>query len=73
MTRDDIEEMLIHLAATTRSLQECGRMMHDAAEHLNTVIEQLQQIAIRTEAAITAGLRDLREEHDDDPNDKKEH
>lgn len=62
MTRADIEEMLNNLAATTRYLQDSGRRMREAAEHMVTVSDHLQEIATRTDAAITAGLKAL---HDD--------
>ncbi|HJS76758.1 MAG TPA: hypothetical protein VJ778_05070 [Burkholderiales bacterium] len=63
MTRTDIEEMLTNLAATTRYLQDSGRLMRVAAEHMVTVADHLQEISARTEAAITAGLTHL---HGDD-------
>ena len=63
MTRADIETMLTHLAATTRYLQESGRLMREAADHLVRVADYLQEIGTRTEAAITAGLTHL---HGDD-------
>ena len=59
MTRADIEEMLTQLAATTRYLQESGRLMRAAAEHMVTVSDHLQEIGDRTGAAIDAGLRHL--------------
>jgi hypothetical protein len=63
MTRADIEEMLNHLAATTRYLQDSGRLMREAAEHMVTVSDHLKEISDRTSAAITAGLSAL---HDDE-------
>jgi hypothetical protein len=59
MTRADIEAMLNELAATTRYLQDSGRLMREAAEHMVTVSDHLQEIATRTDAAITAGLSHL--------------
>ena len=59
MTRTDIEEMLTNLAATTRYLQDSGRLMREAAEHMVTVADHLHEIAARTDAAITAGLTHL--------------
>jgi hypothetical protein len=63
MTRADIETMLNNLAATTRYLQDSGRLMREAAEHMVTVSDHLQEIGDRTAAAITAGLSAL---HGDD-------
>ena len=63
MTRADIEEMLNNLAATTRYLQDSGRLMREAAEHMVTVSDHLKEIGDRTSAAITAGLSAL---HDDE-------
>ncbi len=63
MTRADIEEMLTQLAATTRYLQDSGRLMREAAEHMVTVADHLKEISDRTDAAITAGLSAL---HGDD-------
>ena len=37
MTRADIEEMLHNLAATARDLQDSGRPMREAADHMVTV------------------------------------
>jgi hypothetical protein len=59
MTKADIEAMLNELAATTRYLQDSGRLMREAAEHMVTVSDHLQEIATRTDAAITAGLKHL--------------
>jgi chromosome segregation ATPase len=66
MTRADIETMLHELAATTRYLQDNGRLMRETAEHLGeaadrivTVNERLQAMGARVEAAITAGLTHL--------------
>ena len=64
MTRADIEEMLTNLGATTRYLQESGRLMREAAEHMVTVSDHLQEIATRTDAAITAGLTHLHGDED---------
>ena len=64
MTRADIEEMLTNLAATTRYLQDSGRLMREAAEHMVTVADHLQEIGTRTEAAITAGLTHLHGDED---------
>jgi hypothetical protein len=66
MTRADIETMLHKLAATTRYLQDSGRLMREAAEHMVTVNDHLKEIGDRTSAAITAGLNAL---HDDDRED----
>jgi hypothetical protein len=63
MTRADIEQMLQELAATTRYLQASSVLMREAAEHIVTVSDHMQEIALRTEAAITAGLTHL---HGDD-------
>lgn len=59
MTRADIETMLQQLAETTRYLQDSGRLMREAAEHMVAVSDHLQEIGTRTEAAITAGLSAL--------------
>jgi len=59
MTRGDIETMLTNLAETTRYLRESGRRMREAAEHIVAVADHLDEIGIRTEAAITAGLTHL--------------
>lgn len=63
MTKADIETMLNNLAATTRYLQESGRLMRDAANHMVTVSDHLTEVSTHTEAAITAGLNAL---HGDD-------
>ncbi len=59
MTRADIEEMLNQLAATTRYLQDSGRLMREAAEHMVIVSDHLKEISDATSAAITAGLNAL--------------
>lgn len=59
MTKADIETMLHNLAATTRYLQESGRLMREAADHMVTVSDHLTEISAHTEAAITAGLNAL--------------
>jgi hypothetical protein len=71
MTRADIELMLQELAATTRYLQDNGRLMRETAVHLGeaadrivTVNDRLQEMGARVEAAITAGLTHL---HGDEP------
>jgi hypothetical protein len=63
MTRADIELLLQELAATTRYLQETGRRMREAAEHMVIVDDYLKEIGDRTNAAITAALTHL---HGDD-------
>lgn len=64
MTRADIEVMLQNLAATTRYLQDSGRLMREAAEHMVTVSDHLKEIGDRTDAAITAGLSALHGDED---------
>jgi methyl-accepting chemotaxis protein len=59
MTRADIETMLHELATTTRYLQDSGRLMREAAEHMVTVSDHLSAIAEQTDRAITAGLMHL--------------
>jgi len=59
MTQADIEEMLKNLAETGRYLQMSGLRIREAAEHLVTVSDHLQEVSARTEAAITAGLTRL--------------
>lgn len=66
MTRADIETILTNLAITTRYLQDSGRLMREAAEHMVTVSNHLTEIATRTDAAITAGLTHLHGEHGED-------
>lgn len=63
MTRADIETMLQNLATTTQHLQDTGRLLRRAAEALVTASDHLTEIADRTDAAITAGLKAL---HDED-------
>lgn len=64
MTQADIEEMLRNLAETTRYLRSSSLRMREAAEHLVTVADDLQEIGTRTDAAITAGLTHLHGESD---------
>jgi hypothetical protein len=66
MTRADIETILTNLAATIRYLEGSAKLTREAAKQLITVADNVQEIAIRTNAAITAGLTHL---HGDDEND----
>jgi hypothetical protein len=56
MTRADIEAMLQKLAATTRYLQDSGRRMREAAEHIAANSDHGQATLARIDAAILSHL-----------------
>lgn len=64
MTNADIETMLLNLAATSRYLQESGRLIREAAEHIVHVSDHLQQVTAHIDAAVTAGLAHLHDNPD---------
>lgn len=59
MTKADIEVMLQNLAATSRYLQDTGRLIREAAEHIVTVSDHLQAVTAHIDNAVTAGLSHL--------------
>ncbi|HZN51041.1 MAG TPA: hypothetical protein VFD81_10430 [Methylomirabilota bacterium] len=64
MTRADIEEMLRNLAETTRTLRKAIDHVVAMGGHLAEVADHLQEIAVRTDVAITNALIDLGDEEE---------